>query len=44
MPTPCAVKLNEQFPEVTQEQAEQILLRAKNMALERALASCKNID
>ena len=44
MPTPCAVKLNEQFPEVTQEQAEQILLRAKNMALERALSSGKNID
>lgn len=44
MATPCAVKLNEQFPEVTQEQAEQILLRAKNMALERALASGKNID
>lgn len=44
MATPCAVKLNEQFPEVTQEQAEQILLRAKNMALERALASGENIE
>ena len=32
MSTPCAVKINTEFPEVTQEQADQILLQIKNEA------------
>jgi ElaB/YqjD/DUF883 family membrane-anchored ribosome-binding protein len=42
--TPCGQKLTEDFPEVTEEMAEEILQQARNRAVERAKKNGGNLD
>lgn len=44
MSSPCAVKINQQFPEVSQAQADEILLRVKNQAIELAKLNGGNMQ
>lgn len=44
MSSPCAVKINAVFPEVSQAQADEILLRVRNEAIERAKLNGGNMQ
>lgn len=44
MSSPCAVKLNEQFPELSKEKADELLLSIKNIALAKSQANGGNIE